>query len=50
MRASMSDQYPQVDKLGMVGVNGGKFSAIRAHLDQNIAQVYKDIDTSYVPT
>ena len=34
----------------MVGVNGGKFPAIRAHLEQNIAQVYKDLDVSYVPT
>ena len=33
----------------MVGVNGSKFPAIRAHLDQNIAQVYKDLDISYVP-
>jgi hypothetical protein len=34
----------------MVGVNGNKFTAIRAHLEQNIAQVYKDLDVSYVPT
>jgi len=32
----------------MVGVNGNKFTAIRAHLEQNIAQVYKDLDISYV--
>jgi len=38
----------QVDKLGMVGVNGGKFPAIREHLQQNIAGVYKDMDISYV--
>jgi len=41
------DQYPQVDKLGMVGVNGNKFTAIRAHLEKNIAQVYKDLDVSF---
>jgi hypothetical protein len=34
----------------MVGVNGSKFPAIRAHLEQNIAQVYKDLDISYVAT
>jgi hypothetical protein len=32
----------------MVGVNGNKFPEIRAHLQHNIAQVYKDIDVSYV--
>ena len=32
----------------MVGVNGSKFPAIREHLHANIAQVYKDIDTSCV--
>ena len=37
---------PQVDKLGMVGVNGSKFPAIREHLDSKIGQVYKDMDTS----
>ena len=30
----------------MVGVNGSKFSAIREHLDSQIGQVYKDMDTS----
>jgi len=30
----------------MVGVNGGKFPAIRQHLAENIAGVYKDMDTS----
>jgi hypothetical protein len=50
MRGPLINQHPQVDKLGMVGVNGNKFTAIRAHLDQNIAQVYKDLDISYVPT
>lgn len=32
----------------MVGVNGYKYPAIRAHLQQNIEQVYKDLDVSYV--
>jgi D-galacturonate reductase len=32
----------------MVGVNGNKFPEIRAHLGQNIAQVYRDLDISYV--
>lgn len=32
----------------MVGVNGSKYPAIRAHLEQNIARVYKDLDVSYV--
>ncbi|KAG9314514.1 hypothetical protein JVU11DRAFT_5311 [Chiua virens] len=37
----------KVDKLAMVGVNGSKFPAIRQHLQQNIANVYKDMDTSF---
>jgi D-galacturonate reductase len=36
-----------VDKLGMVGVNGSKFPEIRAHLQHNIAQIYKDLDVSF---
>lgn len=32
----------------MVGVNGGKFPAIRKHLDENIGAVYKDMDLSLV--
>lgn len=32
----------------MVGVNGNKFPEIRAHLQHNIAQVYKNLDVSYV--
>ena len=36
----------QVHKLSMVGTNGGKFPAIRQHLERNIAAVYKDMDTS----
>lgn len=32
----------------MVGVNGGKFPAIRQHLQENIENVYKDMDTSCV--
>jgi len=34
----------------MVGVNGDKFPAIRQHLQENIENVYKDMDTSYVTT
>ncbi|TFK57367.1 D-galacturonic acid reductase [Heliocybe sulcata] len=37
----------KVDKLSMVGVNGGKFPAIRKHLQENIAGVYKDLDVSF---
>ena len=37
----------QVDKLSMVGVNGKKFPAIREHLQENIAGVYKDMDLSF---
>ncbi|KAL0072136.1 hypothetical protein AAF712_001059 [Marasmius tenuissimus] len=37
----------KIGHLGMVGVNGGKFPAIREHLDKNIGQVYKDMDTSF---
>jgi hypothetical protein len=32
----------------MVGVSGNKFPEIRAHLQHNIAEVYKDLDVSYV--
>jgi len=32
----------------MVGVNGGKFPAIRNHLEENIGGVYKDMDLSLV--
>lgn len=39
-----TDRYQQVDYLGMVGVNGGKFPAIRQHLDKNIGGVYKDMN------
>ncbi|KAG6845984.1 hypothetical protein H0H87_011032 [Tephrocybe sp. NHM501043] len=38
----------KVDKLGMVGVNGGKFPAIRQHLADNIGGVYKDMDLTFV--
>ena len=38
----------KVDKLGMVGVNGKKFPDIRAHLEKNIAGVYKNLDISWV--
>ncbi|KAF5382965.1 hypothetical protein D9757_006381 [Collybiopsis confluens] len=37
----------KVNKLGMAGVNGAKFPAIREHLDQNIGGVYKDMDLSF---
>ncbi|KIM85427.1 hypothetical protein PILCRDRAFT_96497 [Piloderma croceum F 1598] len=37
----------KVDRLGMVGVNGGKFPAIRQHLAENIGGVYKDMDLSF---
>ncbi|EPT04246.1 NAD-binding protein [Fomitopsis schrenkii] len=37
----------KVGKLGMVGVNGSKFPAIRQHLLENIANVYKDMDTTF---
>lgn len=32
----------------MVGVNGGKFPAIREHLDKNIGGVYKDMNLTWV--
>jgi D-galacturonate reductase len=38
----------KVDKLSMVGVNGGRFPAIRQHLEENIAKVYKDMDVRFV--
>ncbi|KAF8832493.1 hypothetical protein HHX47_DHR1001566 [Lentinula edodes] len=31
----------------MAGVNGGKFPAIREHLDKNIGGVYKDMDLTF---
>ncbi|KAG9126485.1 hypothetical protein FRC07_003264 [Ceratobasidium sp. 392] len=37
----------KVDQLGMVGVSGGKFPAIRQHLDEKIGQVYKDLDLTF---
>jgi D-galacturonate reductase len=37
----------KVNKLGMVGVNGGKFPAIRQHLAENIGNVYNGLDTSF---
>ncbi|KAG2023293.1 D-galacturonic acid reductase [Coprinopsis cinerea AmutBmut pab1-1] len=42
-----SEQLGKVDQLGMVGVNGGKFPAIRQHLAQNIGGVYKDMDLTF---
>ncbi|KEY73305.1 hypothetical protein S7711_01424 [Stachybotrys chartarum IBT 7711] len=37
----------KVGELGMVGVNGTKFPAIREHLDKNITQFYNGLDTSF---
>ncbi|KAL4243584.1 Gfo/Idh/MocA-like oxidoreductase N-terminal domain-containing protein [Abortiporus biennis] len=37
----------KVDQLSMVGTNGGKFPAIRKHLQENIAEAYKDMDVSF---
>ncbi|RDX55955.1 D-galacturonic acid reductase [Lentinus brumalis] len=37
----------KLGKLSMVGVNGSKFPAIRTHLQENIANVYKDMDVSF---
>ncbi|KAI1797795.1 D-galacturonic acid reductase [Ganoderma leucocontextum] len=38
----------KLDRLSMVGVSGGKFPAIRKHLEENIGNIYKDMDVSYV--
>lgn len=37
----------KVGNLGMVGVNGKKFPAIREHLHKNITQAYNGLDTSF---
>lgn len=37
----------KVAGLGMVGVNGKKFPAIRDHLHKNITQAYNGLDTSF---
>ncbi|KAK4226410.1 NAD binding Rossmann fold oxidoreductase [Podospora fimiseda] len=37
----------KVGRLGMVGVNGSKFPAIRSHLHKNISIVYNNLDTSF---
>lgn len=37
----------KVAKLGMVGVNGTKFPAIRQHLETNISKVYNGLDCSF---
>ncbi|KAK0720433.1 hypothetical protein B0H67DRAFT_486323 [Lasiosphaeris hirsuta] len=37
----------KVGKLGMVGVNGTKFPAIRNHLHKNISLAYNGLDTSF---
>lgn len=38
----------KVDKLSMVGTSGGKFPAIRQHLQTNITNVYNGLDTSFI--
>jgi D-galacturonate reductase len=37
----------KTNELSMVGVSGKKFPQIRTHLQENIGNVYKDMDTSY---
>ncbi|VDB99817.1 unnamed protein product [Peniophora sp. CBMAI 1063] len=37
----------KVDKLGMAAVTGSKYPAIREHLQENIGNVYKGMDTSF---
>ncbi|KAK4178752.1 hypothetical protein QBC36DRAFT_95902 [Triangularia setosa] len=37
----------KVGKLGMVGVNGTKYPAIREHLHKNITLAYNNLDTSF---
>ncbi|RCI16588.1 hypothetical protein L249_2009 [Ophiocordyceps polyrhachis-furcata BCC 54312] len=37
----------KVGRLGMVGVDGSKFPAIRSHLDSNISRVYNNLDSSF---
>ncbi|KAL8383061.1 hypothetical protein RB595_006696 [Gaeumannomyces hyphopodioides] len=37
----------KVGKLGMVGVNGTKYPAIREHLHKNISLAYNNLDTSF---
>ncbi|KAK3995550.1 hypothetical protein QBC44DRAFT_283566 [Cladorrhinum sp. PSN332] len=37
----------KVGRLGMVGVNGTKFPAIRDHLHKNITLAYNNLDTSF---
>ncbi|KAI5862915.1 NAD(P)-binding protein [Durotheca rogersii] len=37
----------KVARLGMVGVNGTKFPAIRQHLDTNISKAYNGLDCSF---
>ncbi|KAK4467197.1 hypothetical protein QBC42DRAFT_2581 [Cladorrhinum samala] len=37
----------KVGRLGMVGVNGTKFPAIREHLHKNITLAYNNLDTSF---
>jgi D-galacturonate reductase len=36
----------KVGKLSMVGVSGGKFPAIREHLQKNISEAYNGLDVS----
>ncbi|KAF2114491.1 D-galacturonic acid reductase [Lophiotrema nucula] len=37
----------KVGKLGMVGVSGNKFPAIREHLNKNISEAYNGLDVSF---
>ena len=37
----------KVGRLGMCGTNGGKFPAIRAHMQRNIGDVYKGFDLRF---
>ena len=36
-----------VGNLSMVGTNGTRFPEIRSHLEEHVAQVYRDMDTSF---
>ncbi|CAM9943658.1 unnamed protein product [Discosporangium mesarthrocarpum] len=36
----------KVNRLGLCGTNGSKFSGIRTHIERNIGNVYREMDTS----
>jgi D-galacturonate reductase len=40
----------KIDRLGMVGVNGKKFPALRAHMQKQLGEVYEGIDPSIIET